>query len=58
LTLAQNSGLGRKRPELRTDLRSFPIGNFVVFYQQIEGGIDVIRLLHGSRDIEEEFKQN
>ena len=58
LTLAQNSGLGRKRPDLLPDLRSFPIGNYVVFYQQIEGGIDVIRLLHGSRDIEEVFKQN
>ncbi|MFN5765337.1 MAG: type II toxin-antitoxin system RelE/ParE family toxin [Pseudanabaena sp.] len=58
LVLAQNSGLGRKRPELLPDLRSFPIGNYVVFYQQIEDGIDVIRLLHGSRDIEEVFKQN
>jgi toxin ParE1/3/4 len=58
MTLAQNSGLGRKRSELLPDLRSFSIGNYVVFYQQIEGGIDVIRLLHGSRDIEEVFKQS
>jgi toxin ParE1/3/4 len=58
LILAQNSGLGRKRADLLPDLRSFPIGNYVVFYRQIEGGIDVIRLLHGSRDIEEMFKQN
>ena len=58
MTLAQNSGLGRKRSELLPDLRSFPIDNYVVFYQQIDGGIDVIRLLHGSRDIEEVFKEN
>ena len=58
MTLAQNSGLGRKRSELLPDLRSFPIDNYVVFYQQIDGGIDVIRLLHGSRDIEEVFKQS
>jgi toxin ParE1/3/4 len=56
LTLAQNSGLGRKRPDLLPDLRSFCIGNYVVFYQQIEGGIDVIRVIHGSRDIEELFR--
>jgi toxin ParE1/3/4 len=56
--LAQNSSLGRKRPDLLPDLRSFPIDNYVVFYQQIEDGIDVIRLLHGSRDMEEVFKQN
>jgi toxin ParE1/3/4 len=55
MTLAQNSGLGRKRPDLLPNLRSFPIGNYVAFYQQIEGGIDVIRLFHGSRDIEEIF---
>lgn len=58
MTLAQNSGLGRKRSELLADLRSFPIDNYVVFYQQIDGGIDVICLLHGSRDIEEVFKQS
>ena len=52
LVLAQNSGLGRKRPELLPDIRSFPIGNYVVFYQQIEDGIDVIRLFYGLRDIE------
>jgi toxin ParE1/3/4 len=27
----------------------------VVFYQEIEDGIDVIRVLHGSRNIEEIF---
>jgi toxin ParE1/3/4 len=57
-TLSQNSGLGKNREELLPDLRSFPIGNYVVFYQQIDGGIDAIRLLHGSRDIEEIFRQN
>jgi toxin ParE1/3/4 len=56
MTLAQSSGLGRKRLDLLPNLRSFPIGNYVVFYQQIEDGIDVIRLLHGSRDIEELFR--
>ena len=58
MTLAQNSGLGRKMTELLPNLRSFPIDNYVVFYQQIDGGIDVIRLLHGSRDIEKTFKQS
>jgi len=56
--LAQNPSLGKKRPELLSDLRSFPIGNYVVFYQQVDTGIDVVRLLHGSRDIEEIFRQN
>ncbi len=57
-TLARNPGMGRRREELLAGLRSFPIGNYVVFYQEIEGGIDVIRILRGSRDIEEIFRQS
>jgi toxin ParE1/3/4 len=55
--LARNSGIGRRREELFLGLRSFPVGNYVVFYQAVEDGIDVIRILHGSRDIEEIFRQ-
>lgn len=55
--LALNPGLGRKRDELLPGLQSFPIGNYVVFYQEIQDGIDVIRVLRGSRDIEAIFGQ-
>jgi toxin ParE1/3/4 len=55
-TLSRNPGLGRKREDLLSGLRSFPISNtYIVFYQEIEDGIDVIRVLHGSRNIEEIF---
>lgn len=57
-TLAQNPGLGKRRENLLAGLQSFPIGNYVVFYREIEDGIDVIRILHGSRDIEEVFRQS
>lgn len=56
-TLALNSGLGRRRDELLVGSQSFPIGNYVVFYRAIQDGIDVIRVLHGSRDIQEIFRQ-
>lgn len=36
-------------------LRSTAIGRYVVFYEAIEGGLDVLRVLHGSRDIESMF---
>jgi toxin ParE1/3/4 len=55
-TLAQNPGMGRRREELMAGLQSFPIDHYVVFYQEITNGIDVIRVLHGSRDIEEIFR--
>uniref|UniRef100_A0ACD5GQI4 Type II toxin-antitoxin system RelE/ParE family toxin n=1 Tax=Desertifilum tharense IPPAS B-1220 TaxID=1781255 RepID=A0ACD5GQI4_9CYAN len=55
--IARSSGVGRKRDELLPGLQSFPIGNYVVFYQEIPDGIDVIRVLRGSRDIEAIFGQ-
>ncbi len=55
--LARNPGLGRRRDELLPGLQSFPLGNYVVFYQVIENGIDVIRILHGARDVEDVFRQ-
>lgn len=51
--LAENPLAGRAREELAVNLRSFPVGNYVVFYQPIENGINVIRVLHGARDLPE-----
>lgn len=52
LMLADNPQAGRRRPELDEALRSFPVGNYVIFYRPIEDGIDVIRVLNGARDID------
>lgn len=30
--LAESPHIGRSRPELAVDLRSFPVGNYVIFY--------------------------
>ena len=53
--LARQPSAGRPRPELYPDLRSFVIGKYVVFYLPIIKGIEVIRVLHGARDIESIF---
>jgi toxin ParE1/3/4 len=42
--------LGRERNELRLGLGSFPFGNYVIFYQEIEDGIEIVRVLHGAQD--------
>jgi len=55
--LARTPGIGKRREELLPGLQSFPVGNYVVFYRASEDGIDVIRVLRGSRDIEEIFRQ-
>ena len=42
---------GRAREELAPNLRSFPVEKYLVFYRPIHGGIEVMRVLHGARDI-------
>ena len=52
-TLAENPLAGRRRAELAPRVRSFPVGNYLVFYRPMKDGIVVIRVLHGARDIPE-----
>ncbi|HEX6860639.1 MAG TPA: type II toxin-antitoxin system RelE/ParE family toxin [Caulobacteraceae bacterium] len=49
--LADNPGMGRAREDLAPGLRTFPVGEYLIFYRAIKGGIDIVRLLHGRRDI-------
>ena len=53
--LAEHSEIGRNRTDLLPNLRSFPCGNYVIFYYPIEDGVEIVRVLHGARDIEELF---
>jgi len=55
LALADFPKMGVSREELITDLRSQPVGNYLIFYFPLEDGIDIVRVLHGSRDIERLF---
>jgi len=48
--LADNPMLGRARPEIAPDLRSFAVGNYVIFYEPKPDGILLVRVLHGARD--------
>jgi toxin ParE1/3/4 len=56
LLLAGQPLLGRDRPELALNLRSLPVGNYVIFYRPIDDGIEVVRVLHGARDIDAMFE--
>ncbi len=47
--------MGRSRDELATGLRSLAFGRYVVFFEPLQDGIDVVRVLHGSRDIDATF---
>ena len=48
--------MGRAREELSPGIRSLAFGRYVVFFQPVPDGIDVVRVLHGSRDIDASFE--
>ncbi len=57
--IASSPGLGRDRSEAMAirNLRSFPIQNYMIFYQeQTDGDIMVLRVFHTARDIENLFE--
>ena len=49
--LAQTPGMGRSRQDLPPDLFSFPVGTHVLFYRPQPGGIVLVRVIHGARDL-------
>ena len=53
--LAQSPHIGRSRNELLPGLCSFPVGHYIIFYLIIPDGIEIVRVLHASRDIDEQF---
>jgi toxin ParE1/3/4 len=51
--LALNPLMGRQRKDLSAGLRSFPVGNYVIFYLPMEGGsgVYIVRVIEGHRNI-------
>ncbi|MBR0690718.1 type II toxin-antitoxin system RelE/ParE family toxin [Bradyrhizobium manausense] len=50
--LVENPLAGRERRELRAGLRSFPVGNYVIFYVPLPDGVEIIRVMHGRQDMD------
>lgn len=48
---------GVARPEVHPELRSRPVGNYVIFYRPLTNGIEIVRVLHGHQDLESRFEQ-
>ena len=57
LLLASTPEAGVSRDKLAPGLRSFPIGDHLILYKPTKGGIVIVRVLSGYRDIEKLFGQ-
>ena len=48
--LGKNPHAGRRREELRSGYRSFPVGEYLIFYRIMEPGVRILHIVHGRRD--------
>src|SRR5260221_12341855 len=55
--LAGHPLTGRSRAELGEGLRSFPVGNYLIFYTPAADGIDVARVIYGGRNLPGIFRK-
>jgi toxin ParE1/3/4 len=49
--LAEYPYLGRLRLDLRADLRSFPVGSYVILYRVDDGDVTILHIFPAMRDI-------
>ena len=56
--LAKFPSSGRMRDELSVGLRSYPAGDFAIFYRILDMTVEVVRVLHGRRDIDVIFDES
>ncbi|QGM96697.1 type II toxin-antitoxin system RelE/ParE family toxin [Methylocystis parvus] len=47
--LAEMPKMGVARPEIRPDLRTFPVGNYLIAYREAGLDVEIVRILHGAR---------
>ena len=55
-TLALLPRIGVERSEYGEGVSTFPFGNYIIFYQPTDSGVDIIRFLHGARNLPYVFR--
>ena len=49
--LGEHPKMGRDRSDIVPRVRSFPVGNYLIFYRETSHGVEIIRVLHGARNL-------
>ncbi|MGB7740907.1 MAG: type II toxin-antitoxin system RelE/ParE family toxin [Steroidobacteraceae bacterium] len=50
--LATQPLVGKARREFGPGIRSFPVRDYVIVYRPITDGVELVRVVHGARDLE------
>jgi toxin ParE1/3/4 len=51
--LGRHPMMGRARPKLRSDLRSFPYGAYLILYRIVYDGVEIVRVVHAARNFDD-----
>ena len=54
--IGEHPEAGRVRDEIDREVRSFPVGSYVIFYYSQINPVGVARILHGKRDLGSAFR--
>lgn len=49
--IASQPRIGTPRPDFGPEVRSYPVGQYILFYRLHAGRIELLRVLHGARDL-------
>ena len=49
--LAGQPRLGPARPDIAPELRYLPVRRYLILYRIVPGGIEIVRVVHGARDV-------
>jgi toxin ParE1/3/4 len=52
LLVAATPGMGVDRPSLCKDLKSFPVGNYILYYRVKVDVLELVRVLSASREVD------
>ena len=55
--LRDHPHMGRQQDKLLMNLRSLNVKGYVIFYQPFEDRVEILRVMHGARDIESVFRR-
>ena len=55
VSLSLSPRIGVRRSLFGPNLRMFPVFEYLIFYRPMDDGIEIVRILHGRRNITKDF---
>ena len=51
--LGEMPSMGVAKPYIRSGLRMLPAGSYLILYQEVDKGVEIVRVIHGARQWQE-----